>query len=88
VDGHAKSIKVVGGWMNGAFNNKFLMPANTEIGKYAYCADPDAIIVNGGSSPDGTAVPSPIACGAIAPWIRANFPVCAPGQTSDCFFAN
>ncbi|MGC4046724.1 MAG: prepilin-type N-terminal cleavage/methylation domain-containing protein [Armatimonas sp.] len=28
MDGHAKAIKMRAGWMSGAFNNKFMLPAN------------------------------------------------------------
>jgi prepilin-type N-terminal cleavage/methylation domain-containing protein/prepilin-type processing-associated H-X9-DG protein len=90
VDGHAKSVKVIAGWMNNAFNNKFLMPANQEIAKNAYCADPDQIINLNPVSGDGTNVPGGLACSAIAPWILANYPICPPGAGpgSNCRFAN
>lgn len=89
VDGHAKTVKVRAGFMDGAFNNKFLMPANTNVASRAYCADPDEIIVNGGASPDGDPVPSPIRCGDIPQWIVNNFPPCPPGGGgSNCFFTN
>jgi prepilin-type N-terminal cleavage/methylation domain-containing protein/prepilin-type processing-associated H-X9-DG protein len=88
VDGHAKPVRVRGGFMRGAFNNRFIMPRDTNIASGAFCSDPTAVIVNGGASPDGTVIPSPIACGAIPGWIEANFPVCpanaAPG--ANCFF--
>jgi prepilin-type N-terminal cleavage/methylation domain-containing protein/prepilin-type processing-associated H-X9-DG protein len=88
VDGHAKAIKVQGGFMRGAFNNKLIMPRDTAVASLAYCADPNAIITNGGASPDGTNVPSPIRCGDIAAWIKANYPPCPAGATSgsNCLF--
>jgi prepilin-type N-terminal cleavage/methylation domain-containing protein/prepilin-type processing-associated H-X9-DG protein len=89
VDGHAKSVKVRAGFMDGAFNNKFLMPADTNMASFAYCADPNEIITNSGASPDGTPVPSPIRCGDIPAWIAKNFPPCpAGGGGSNCFFTN
>lgn len=86
VDGHAKSTKSRAGFMDGAFNGRFIMPANTELAAFAYCANPDEIIFNGGASPDGTPVPDGIACGQIAGWIVTNFPTCPPGGGSNCFF--
>ena len=88
VDGHAKAIRVRGGFMRGAFNNRLIMPRDTNLASFAFCADPTEIIVNGGASPDGTPVPSPIACGQIPAWIMANFPTCAPGSTSNCLFSD
>ena len=88
VDGHGKSVKVRGGYMNGAFNNRLIMPTSVELASRAYCADPNEIIVNGGASPDGTPVPSPIACGQIPAWIVANFPPCGTTGTSNCLFTD
>lgn len=88
VDGHAKSVKVRAGYMTGAFNGRFLMPANTDQSAYAYCANPDEIINNAGASPDGTPVPDGIACGQIGPWIAANFPPCPASGANNCFFTN
>jgi len=90
VDGHAKTVKVIAGFMNNAFNSRFLMPANLEIAKFAYCADPTQVINLNTVSPDGTNVPGGLQCQDIAPWIIANYPLCgaadAPG--SNCRFAN
>lgn len=88
VDGHAKATKMVAGYMNGAFNNKFIMVASQELGQTAYCADADAIINKNPTSGDSMAVPDAIRCGDIVRWINNNFPRCAAGATSDCFFTN
>jgi len=87
VDGHAKAINVRAGFMNGAFNCRFIMPRDPGLAATAYCADPAEIIVNNtAGNSDGTGVPSPIACGAVAAFV-ATYPPCAPGATSGrCFF--
>jgi prepilin-type N-terminal cleavage/methylation domain-containing protein/prepilin-type processing-associated H-X9-DG protein len=88
-DGHAKAVKVRAGVMLGAFNDRFIMVRDLNLGATAYCANPDEIITNdGGSSPDGTAVPSPIACGQIPAWIMSNFPPCPDSPTGDCYFTD
>lgn len=85
VDGHAKAIKVQGGYMSGAFNNRFIMPRDVTVGSFAYCADPNATIVQNGG--DSMPVPSPIRCGDIPQWIKSNFSTCPPGGGgSNCFF--
>ncbi len=88
VDGHAKSVRVIAGFMNNAFNSRFLMPANLEIAKNAFCSDLSAIINENPVSTDGTNVPSGLACGDIAPWIMSNYPVCGSGAGpgSNCRF--
>jgi len=88
VDGHAKSVKVMGGFMNGAFNNRLIMPRSLAVSTYAFCADINEQIINGGASPDGTNVPSPIACGQIPAWILANYPPCGTTGTSNCVFTD
>ncbi len=90
VDGHAKAVKVQGGFMRGAFNNRLIMPRDTNLASLAFCADPNEVIINGGASPDGTSVPSPIACGSIPAWIKANFPPCAPNAApgGNCLFTD
>jgi prepilin-type processing-associated H-X9-DG protein len=86
MDGHAKSVKMVSGQMVGAFNSKFIMPANTDAGGYAYCADPDAIINKNPNHADSITVPDAIRCGDIPKWIRANYPPCPTGGGTNCFF--
>jgi prepilin-type N-terminal cleavage/methylation domain-containing protein/prepilin-type processing-associated H-X9-DG protein len=90
VDGHAKAIKVRGGFMAGAFNNRLIMVADPKLGQTAYCADPTTVINLNTTSGDGTNVPGGLQCGAIHGWILANYPACpanaAPG--SNCLFGN
>jgi prepilin-type processing-associated H-X9-DG protein len=88
VDGHARAIKVQGGFMVGAYNNRLIMPRDAVMAGKAFCADPSAILTNGGPLPDGTNIPSPIRCGDIGQWIKANYPPCPPGAGpgSNCLF--
>lgn len=88
VDGHAKSVVVRGGFMAGAFNDRFLMPSNMNLAKTAYCQSGDAIIRLNPSSPDGTNIPDNIACKDIPSWIMANYPACtsASGPGSNCYW--
>lgn len=88
VDGHAKAIKVQGGFMAGAFNNRLIIPRDTNIASKAFCADPNEVITTNSASTDGTNIPSPIACGQIAPWIKANYPPCPAGAApgANCLF--
>ncbi len=85
-DGHAKAIRVHAGYMSGAFNDRFIMPRNTELASKAYCADPAAIINKNPDSPDGTNIPDGIACGDIPNWIVTNYSICAGNGGSNCFF--
>ena len=90
MDGHAKAVKMRAGWMANGFNDKFIMPANPDVARKAYCADPNFIVTQAGiQSPDNTNVPN-IACGQVTDWIFANYPVCPTGSGagSNCFFAN
>jgi prepilin-type N-terminal cleavage/methylation domain-containing protein/prepilin-type processing-associated H-X9-DG protein len=88
VDGHAKALKVKGGFMQGAFNDRMIMVSDPNIARTAYCADPTAIINTNPDSGDGMPVPTGIACGDIPAWIRANFPACPPGSApgTNCLF--
>jgi len=86
MDGHAKSVKMVSGYMTGAFNNKFIMVADNGLGEKAYCADPDATISKNPTSGDGMPVPDNIRCGDIVKWIRTNFPACPASGGTNCFF--
>ncbi len=87
-DGHAKSVKMKAGFLDGAFNNRMVMPASEEGASRGYCADTDSIINASSWSPDGmTAAPLGIACGAI-PHALNQLPQCAPGATSNCWFPN
>jgi prepilin-type processing-associated H-X9-DG protein len=90
VDGHAKGIKVRGGFMAGAFNNRFIMPKNLAIASKAYCADPTAIIRINPTSGDGTNIPDNIQCDTIPNWIMTNYTPCtnASGPGSNCYFTD
>ena len=79
VDGHAKSVKMRGGFMVGALNGRFAMPANMAIASKAYCQTPGAELFNNPVLPDVTNIPDGIECQAIPQWIVANYPLCAPG---------
>jgi prepilin-type N-terminal cleavage/methylation domain-containing protein/prepilin-type processing-associated H-X9-DG protein len=89
MDGHAKNVKMLGGFMVGGFNDRMVMPANAEIGRMAYCANPGYVVNNAASAqPDGTNIPSTLTCNQVTDWIRANYPRCttasAPG--SNCLW--
>jgi prepilin-type processing-associated H-X9-DG protein len=87
-DGHAKSVKVKGGYLTGAENGRMAMPASTEIAMYAYCADPTAIInMNTTGSSDSMPIPSGIACGAI-PALLNTFPTCPTTGGTNCWWPN
>jgi prepilin-type N-terminal cleavage/methylation domain-containing protein/prepilin-type processing-associated H-X9-DG protein len=86
VDGHAKAIKVAGGWMNGAFSNRLVIPRDTTAASLGFCASPTEIIINGGASPDGTPVPSGLQCGQIGPWVLGNFRPCGATGTTNCIY--
>lgn len=91
VDGHAKSVKVKSGYMNNAFGGRLLMVRDVAgLGVTAYCSDPDAIIHESPSTPDGMPPPDPIACGQVANWVQQNFPPCTPtNQPNDnCIFTD
>ncbi len=90
MDGHAKAVKVRAGFMAGAFNDRFIIPASVTLASKAFCADPNFVVAKSNTvSPDGTNVPD-LPCGQVPAWIYANYPACpanaAPG--SNCFFSN
>lgn len=82
-DGHGKAVKVRAGYMSGAFNNRFIMPRDTNLASYAYCADPTEVIHTNPVSGDGMNIPDGIQCGQIPAWIVANYPPCG---STNCFF--
>ena len=90
VDGHAKAIKVKGGWMPNAFNNRMIIVTDMGLAETAYCSDPDALIKVNPISPDGTPVPDNMRCGDIGRWVLTNAPVCpsGAGPGSFCFWRN
>ncbi|MBB6051862.1 type II secretion system protein [Armatimonas rosea] len=85
VDGHAKAIKVRGGFMGGAFNGKFIIPANRDIARTAFCSSQTAVISANGF--DGTNIPN-LPCNQITDWIYANYPACPASGGSNCFWSN
>ena len=92
VDGHAKALKVRGGILPGAFNNRWIMPSDTKTYGGAYCSDPDAIIQpedGTTSSLNTTPRPPALACGAYAQWVVDNTTAtCVSGTGSACHFGN
>jgi prepilin-type N-terminal cleavage/methylation domain-containing protein/prepilin-type processing-associated H-X9-DG protein len=80
VDGHAKSIKIKGGYMVGGFSGRMGVVADGNMGG-AYCSDPDAIITKNPDSGDSMPVPDNIRCGDIAKWVHSNFPACTATST-------
>jgi len=88
MDGHAKNVKMIGGYMDGAFNGRFVMPANPAIGRMAYCAQPTQVLTKAGTAqPDGTNIPD-LPCNQITDWIYANYPVCPTTGGSNCRWGN
>jgi prepilin-type processing-associated H-X9-DG protein len=85
VDGHAKAIKVRGGFMGGAFNGRFIMPANPNVARNAFCSSSAAVISPNGQ--DGTNIPA-LPCDQITDWIYANYPACPASGGSNCFWSN
>lgn len=87
MDGHAKNVKMIGGFKTGGFNNRMVMPASPEIGRMAYCAQPTQIISNTSNQVDSTGIPD-LPCNQITDWIRANYARCttASGPGSDCLW--
>ncbi len=88
VDGHAKAIKVMGGNMTGGFSGRMIMPRDANVAAYGFCKNPSETIVNGGASPDGMAVPSPIVCGQIPASILSRFRPCATPTATNCYYAD
>lgn len=87
VDGHAKSVKMIGGFMTGGFNGRMVMPANPEIGRTAYCAQPSYVVNNAATAqPDGTNIPSTLTCFQVTDWIRANYPRCPVTGGTNCLW--
>jgi len=83
VDGHAKSVKMRGGYMAGGFSGRMIMPSSVQLASYAYCADPNSTININPDSGDGMPVPDAIRCGDIPQWILSNFPACTPSSAPD-----
>lgn len=93
VDGHAKATKVRGGFLPGAFSNRWIMPSDTKTFGASYCSDPDAVlqVEPSGGSALGTSPAAPaLACGAYAQWVVDNTSaVCNGSDTSTaCHWGN
>ena len=93
-DGHAKALKVKAGILPGAFNDRYLVVADTKgIGRTAYCSDPDAIVnVEDGSTShlDTNPLPPSMACGDYAAWIDLAITTACGNDVSEstaCFFS-
>lgn len=91
VDGHAKATKVRGGILVGAFNNRWIMPANVAAFRGAWCSDPDAILPQedgSTSSLNTTPRPGDLACNQYSQWIIDNITTpCPDVPTGNCYFA-
>ncbi len=91
-DGHAKAVRMQGGYMAGGFSGRMIMAADPNVGRYGYCADPAAIVSPNttGVGNDGMKPTFAMACGDFPQWYKSNFPPCttssAPG--SDCLMTN
>ena len=81
-DGHAKAHKVRGGYLPGAFNDRFIILTDAAgLGRTAWCSDPDAIIQDeDGTTSQLNTTPEPPAmpCGQIAQWFRSMITATCP----------
>ncbi len=84
-DGHAKSIAMKAGWVQGGEAGRFARPRATDQVSY-WCADPnqtyDGTGTNSAAS-DGVPIPL-MACGQYGAYMDANFPPCPTGSASSC----
>ncbi|AIE86240.1 hypothetical protein [Fimbriimonas ginsengisoli] len=92
LDGHAKALKVRGGILPGAFNNRWIMPSDAKQWGGAYCSDSTAILVpEDGSTSSLNTSPRPpaLACGDFMQWIVDNITSpCGNNPSSACYFTN
>ncbi|WP_309718584.1 DUF1559 domain-containing protein [Armatimonas sp.] len=86
MDGHAKNVKMIGGFMTGGFNGRMVMPANANIGRRAYCADPGYIVSQPTVQADGTNIPGTLRCDQVTDWIFANYPRCPATGGTNCLW--
>jgi len=87
-DGHAKNVRMKGGNMDGAFNNKMVMAANQDQAIGGYCADPNAIVPASPVSPDSMPVPTGISCAAMIQTLN-QLPQCPAGNGgTNCWWNN
>jgi len=89
VDGHAKAVKVRGGILPGAFNDRFIVVADaTGLGRTAYCANPDEVLrdesfYGSGSKLNTTPLlPDFTKCGDVATWFRDTITETCPDSPS------
>jgi len=75
-DGHAKAVKMRGGYMSGAFSGRLVMTADPNVGRYGYCADPAAIVSPNSYASDSMSPSTAMPCGDIPQWLVNNFPPC------------
>jgi prepilin-type N-terminal cleavage/methylation domain-containing protein/prepilin-type processing-associated H-X9-DG protein len=90
VDGHAKAVKVKGGYMAQAFNGRFIMVRDPNLGRTAYCADPSTPIrLNPDHTESYGGVPDGILCGNIWAYVDA-YPPCTASSTpgTNCKFTD
>ena len=89
LDGHAKAIPVRGGILVGAFNSRYIRPANSNYFG-SYCADPEAIIEpedGTTSSLNTTPRPPAMACRLYGQWLVDNITTpCPDVPTGNCYF--
>jgi prepilin-type N-terminal cleavage/methylation domain-containing protein/prepilin-type processing-associated H-X9-DG protein len=90
-DGHAKGQKVRGGFLPGAFNDRYIHVSDvTGLGRTAYCSDPDAMILDeDGTTSQLNSTPEPpaMACGLIAQWFRDTITTpCPLTPSSACYW--
>lgn len=91
VDGHARSVRMRGGFIAGSGNDRFLMPMSVDLATTGYCANPDEIIrENLATQHYDTVLPDPIVCSQVGPWLLSNLPPCtaSDGPGSNCTFPN
>jgi hypothetical protein len=78
--------------MSGGFSGRLVMTADPNVGRYAYCADPAAIVSpnNSGYGNDSMSPSMAMPCGDIAQWIVNNFPPCTPTNVpgDNCLMMN
>ncbi len=90
-DGHAKAHPVRGGFLPGAFNDRFIVVKDTaKLGRSIYCSDPEAMILDeDGSTSQLNTTPEPPAmkCGDIAQWFTDSITdVCSASPSAACNF--
>lgn len=90
-DGHAKGQKVQGGFLPGAFNNRYIHVADVRVlGRTAYCSDPDVFIPDeDGTTSQLNSTPEPpgMNCGLYAQWFKDTInTLCPQSPTTACYW--